>query len=56
MGGVLSLSASFSMTLADRDGWGSIIYLAFFILAGLGSALAKLKKRGQDKRDAEAAG
>ncbi len=52
MGGMLSLAAPFSMMLADMDGWGNLIYLAFFILAGLASALAKLKKTrpGQEGR------
>lgn len=51
MGGLLGLSTPFSVTLAERDGWGSLIYLAFFVLAGVASALGKWKKRGQDKRD-----
>ena len=51
MGGMLGLGAPFSVTLAERDGWGSLIYLAFFVLAGVASALGKWKKRGQDKRD-----
>ena len=49
---MLGLHAPLSVTLADMD-VGNIIYLAFFIVAGLASALGKLLKRGKDKKNTD---
>ena len=52
---MLSLRAPFFVMLAVMDDWGNYIYLAFFIVAGLASALGKLLKRGQQKKNTAAA-